>query len=359
MTSPGGRSSTPAATRPSRSRSSSSRAPGAGPRSRAAPAPGAHEAVELRDGELRYGGKGVQDAVAHVNGEIRDAVIGLDAADQRVLDAELVRARRHRRQGPARRERDPRRVARGGQGRRRRVRHAAVPLRRRRQRARAAGADDERAQRRRPRRQQRRRPGVHDRARRRGELRRRAAVERRDVSRAQGAAARARPLDRRSATKAASRPTCRRTKTRSSCSSKRSSARATSRATRSRSRSTSAATEFYRDGVVRPARARAGRSRRDDSSAISRRSATAIRSSRSKTAWPRTTGTVGPRSPSSSATRVQLVGDDVFVTNSERLARGHRPRRRQLDPREGQPDRHAHRDARHGRARDVAAATRR
>ncbi len=50
---------------------------------------GAHEAVELRDGELRYGGKGVQDAVAHVNGEIRDAVVGLDAAEQRVLDAAL------------------------------------------------------------------------------------------------------------------------------------------------------------------------------------------------------------------------------------------------------------------------------
>jgi enolase len=50
---------------------------------------GAHEAVELRDGEPRYGGKGVQDAVAHVNGEIRDGVIGLDAADQRGLDATL------------------------------------------------------------------------------------------------------------------------------------------------------------------------------------------------------------------------------------------------------------------------------
>ncbi|MDQ1479325.1 MAG: enolase [Actinomycetota bacterium] len=50
---------------------------------------GAHEAVELRDGEPRYGGKGVQDAVAHVNGEIRDGVIGLDAADQRNLDATL------------------------------------------------------------------------------------------------------------------------------------------------------------------------------------------------------------------------------------------------------------------------------
>jgi enolase len=50
---------------------------------------GAHEAVELRDGEVRYGGKGVQDAVAHVNGEIRDAIVGTDAADQRILDAEL------------------------------------------------------------------------------------------------------------------------------------------------------------------------------------------------------------------------------------------------------------------------------
>ncbi|MGO9872921.1 MAG: phosphopyruvate hydratase [Acidimicrobiia bacterium] len=50
---------------------------------------GAHEAVELRDGEQRYGGLGVQDAVAHVNGEIHDAVVGLDAGDQRVLDAEL------------------------------------------------------------------------------------------------------------------------------------------------------------------------------------------------------------------------------------------------------------------------------
>ena len=50
---------------------------------------GAHEAVELRDGEPRYGGKGVQDAVAHVNGEIRDGVIGLDAADQRSIAATL------------------------------------------------------------------------------------------------------------------------------------------------------------------------------------------------------------------------------------------------------------------------------
>ena len=49
--------------------------------------------------------------------------------------------------------------------------------------------------------------------------------------------------------------------------------------------------------------------------------------------------------------RVQLVGDDLFVTNTQRLTRGHRGRCRQLDPREGQPDRHAHRDARRDRHR--------
>jgi enolase len=48
---------------------------------------GAHEAHELRDGDpKRYGGKGVLDAVANVNGEIADAVVGQHAADQQGLD---------------------------------------------------------------------------------------------------------------------------------------------------------------------------------------------------------------------------------------------------------------------------------
>jgi enolase len=51
---------------------------------------GAHEAVELRDGGDRYGGKGVLTAVEHVNTEIADVVVGLDATDQRLLDDELV-----------------------------------------------------------------------------------------------------------------------------------------------------------------------------------------------------------------------------------------------------------------------------
>ncbi len=47
---------------------------------------GAHEAHELRDGGKRYGGKGVQQAVAAVNGEIRAALQGFDASNQRGLD---------------------------------------------------------------------------------------------------------------------------------------------------------------------------------------------------------------------------------------------------------------------------------
>jgi enolase len=52
---------------------------------------GAHEAVELRDGDTkRYGGKGVLTAVAHVNQEIAERLSGLDAVDQRTVDAALI-----------------------------------------------------------------------------------------------------------------------------------------------------------------------------------------------------------------------------------------------------------------------------
>jgi enolase 1/2/3 len=53
---------------------------------------GQFEAVELRDGGDRYGGKGVLRAVGHVNGEIRDLVLGLEALDQRDLDRRLIDA---------------------------------------------------------------------------------------------------------------------------------------------------------------------------------------------------------------------------------------------------------------------------
>ncbi len=52
---------------------------------------GIHEALELRDGDKsRYGGKGVKKAVGHVNGEINVALIGLDALDQGTVDRAML-----------------------------------------------------------------------------------------------------------------------------------------------------------------------------------------------------------------------------------------------------------------------------
>jgi enolase len=51
---------------------------------------GSREAVELRDGGERLGGKGVRQAVANVNGEIAGVVNGMDAADQSSLDERLI-----------------------------------------------------------------------------------------------------------------------------------------------------------------------------------------------------------------------------------------------------------------------------
>ncbi len=52
---------------------------------------GEKEAVEMRDGDkARYGGKGVTKAAGNVNGAIRKAVVGLDASDQRAIDAAMI-----------------------------------------------------------------------------------------------------------------------------------------------------------------------------------------------------------------------------------------------------------------------------
>ncbi len=54
---------------------------------------GEHEAIELRDGDKsHYLGKGVLKAVGHINGDIAKAVAGMDAADQRALDRRMIEA---------------------------------------------------------------------------------------------------------------------------------------------------------------------------------------------------------------------------------------------------------------------------
>ena len=53
---------------------------------------GVHEALELRDGDKkRYGGKGVTKAISNVNGEIAEDLFGWDAAEQKAVDAELLK----------------------------------------------------------------------------------------------------------------------------------------------------------------------------------------------------------------------------------------------------------------------------
>ena len=126
---------------------------------------GAHEAVELRDGDKkRYLGKGVRKAVepSTARSSTRCRRHGCRGAGQDRRDHD--RARRHAEQRPARRQRHPRRLARRRQGGGGRQRAAALPLCRRHRGAASAGADDEHRQRRRARRQPDRLPGIHDHA---------------------------------------------------------------------------------------------------------------------------------------------------------------------------------------------------
>jgi hypothetical protein len=91
LTSSAAKSLTAAATPPSSATSCWSPAPWAArPCLRARP-PAAREAIELRDGDkARYLGKGVLKAVEHINTEISEAVLGLDASEQAFLDKTLI-----------------------------------------------------------------------------------------------------------------------------------------------------------------------------------------------------------------------------------------------------------------------------
>ena len=156
---------------------------------------------------LRYGGKGVEKAVAAVNETIGDAIVGFDADEQRLVDQVMIDL-----------DGTPNKAKLGAnailgvslavaKAAAESRRPAAVPLRRRPERAPAAGADDEHPQRRRARRQQRRRPGVHDRPDRRADVRARpCAGAPRSTTRSRGAEGEA-ASPPASATRAASRPT--------------------------------------------------------------------------------------------------------------------------------------------------------
>ena len=135
---------------------------------------GEREALELRDGDTsRYLGRGVRQAVAHVNGEIAQALVG-QPLDQRAIDARMIAL-----DGTPAKSRlganallgVSMAVARAGAAAAHRplyAHFAALGRRPRRRALRAAGADDEHPERRRARRQQRGPAGVHGDAGRRG-----------------------------------------------------------------------------------------------------------------------------------------------------------------------------------------------
>ena len=72
---------------------------------------GEHEAVELRDGDKKhYLGKGVLNAVENVESILAPELTGMDASNQRLIDATMIAHRRHREQRKAWSERHPRGV---------------------------------------------------------------------------------------------------------------------------------------------------------------------------------------------------------------------------------------------------------
>jgi enolase len=91
LTSSAARFSTAAATPPSNATCCWKAAPWAAPPCPAGASTGSREAIELRDGDKsRYLGKGVLRAVEHINTEISESVMGLDASEQAFLDKTLI-----------------------------------------------------------------------------------------------------------------------------------------------------------------------------------------------------------------------------------------------------------------------------
>ena len=281
---------------------------------------GVHEATEWRDGASRYGGKGVLGAVGHVNGEIAEVLSGFDPYDQRALDMALIDLDGTPTKG--------RLGANAVLGVSLAVARAAavdagLPL------FRYVGGANAHVL-----------PvpmmnvingGVH--ADNSVDLQEFMIMPVGAASFSEGCAGGSRrtthwrpcckgaACPRRWVTRGGSRRTCRRTRTPSPSSSRRSRRPVACRATRWPSPSTPPRASCGRTALT-CSPARAGACRRARWWRTGSTCATAIRSCPSRTAWPRTTGTAGWRSPAALGDRVQLVGDDVFVTNEERLERG-------------------------------------
>ena len=287
---------------------------------------GAFEAVELRDCDKgRYLGKGTLDAVAHVNEEIADALIGLEADDQRAVDDIMLALDGTDNKGGARRERHLGRLAgmREGVGRIRRA--SSVQIRGRCECAPAAHAYDEHPERRRACRQQRGLPGVHDHAGGCPHVRRGAALVRRDLPHVEEGAARRRASAAAVGDEGGFAPNFTTNEEPLEYIVKACEAAGYAPGSDIMFAMDPASTEFYDAEKQKYVAGRGGvaSSRAPRWWIIGRRLSAStpiisIEDGMAEEDW----GTAGRRSPSASATRVQLVGDDLFVTNSQRLAKG-------------------------------------
>ena len=232
-----------------------------------------------------------------------------------------------------------------------------MALPRRRGGARPAGADDERAQRRRARRQHGRLPGVHDRARRRADASARPAHGRRGLPRPQEDAARPRPRPRRSATRAASRPTSSPTRRRCRrCVEGIEAAGYTARRGRRDRARPGDVSELFEDGAYElehEGRTLSAAELADYWADLAGRyPIVSIEDGMDEEdwdGWKALTDRLGDARP---ARRRRPLRDQHRAP-----AARHRRRRRQLDPDQGQPDRHADRDARRDRAWRARPAT--
>ncbi len=283
---------------------------------------GAHEAAELRDGDkARYGGKGVLQAVANVEGEIFDAIGGMEAAEQVALDEimiDLDGTPNKSRLGANAILAVSLAVAKAAAED---ARPAALPLRRRRVRAHLAGADDEHHQWRPARRQPDRHPGIHDPAGRRRDRGRRRPDGLRDLPQPEEGAAATPATTPTWATRAASRPNLQ-----SADEALGFIARAVEKAGYRPGEDVTfaldcAATEFSRDGRYELE----GEGKSFDAGGMvayldelcRRYPIVSIEDGCAEDdwdGWAHLTERLGER--------VQLVGDDLFVTNPERLRRG-------------------------------------
>jgi enolase len=294
----------------------------------------------------------VLKAVEHVNTEISEAIVGLDATEQAFVDKTLIDLDGTDNKSRLGCERHPRGVDGERQGGRPRSRAAALPLPRRRGRDAHAGADDERRERRRARQQPARFPGVHDRPGEPAELSRGAALRRRGISsieasyrfqrhvHAVGDEGGFAPADLATHSAAIELIT-----------------EAIDKAGYRAGQDVvlaldCAASEFYHDGayVLESEGKRLSSAQLSDYLAdlVARFPIVSIEDGMAENdwdGWKTLTDRLGGK--------VQLVGDDLFVTNSAHPARGYPAGRGELDPHQGQPDRHPHRDLRRDRARQA------